>query len=57
MCEAGDAVVGFEVLGDFGAYLDDCAHVVAADGAAFTLLAEGGDVDVLPLRGSVSLVD
>lgn len=55
MCEARNAVAGLEVLGDFRADLHDGAHVVAADGAAFALLAEGGDVDVLPV-GDLRLV-
>jgi hypothetical protein len=48
--ETGDAVARGEVFGHFGADLHDGAHVVAADGAAFTLLGKGGDVDVLPGR-------
>jgi hypothetical protein len=48
--ETGDAVAGLEVFGHFGADLHDGAHVVAADGAAFALFGEGGDVDVLPGR-------
>lgn len=36
--EAADAVAGLEGLGDLGAHLDDSAHVIAADGAAFALL-------------------
>jgi hypothetical protein len=48
--ETCDSVAGGEVLGHFGADLHDSAHVVAADGAAFALLGEGGDVDVLPGR-------
>jgi hypothetical protein len=48
--ETCNAVAGGEVFGYFGADLHDGAHVVAADGAAFALLGEGGDVDVLPGR-------
>jgi hypothetical protein len=38
MRETGDSVAGLEVFGHFRADLDDGAHVVAADGAAFALL-------------------
>ena len=53
MSEARDAVADFEVLGDFGADLDDGAAVVAADGAAFALFGKRAEVDVLPERVSV----
>jgi hypothetical protein len=46
--EAGDAVADLEGLGDFGADLDDGARVVTAGGAAFALLGEAGDGNVLP---------
>jgi hypothetical protein len=54
--ETGNAVARGEVFGDFGADLHDGAHIVAADGAAFALLGEGGDVDMLPVGRSLSFV-
>ena len=53
MGEACNAIADLEVFGDFGADLHDGAHVVAADGAAFTLLGESANVDVLPAKVSV----
>lgn len=49
MREASDAVARLEAAGDFGADLDDCAAVVAANGGADALLSEGREVDVLPV--------
>jgi hypothetical protein len=49
MGEPGNAIANFEVLGDFGTDFYDSAAVIATDGAAFALLGESANVDVLPV--------
>lgn len=50
--EPSDTITKLEVLGDLVSNLYDSAHVITADGAAFSLSGKGGIVDVLPVEVS-----